>query len=94
MSCADVQGGISSLLDPSNPLRLYGGEGNLVSYNYSWSSVNSTAPSCLVTSGPYLTVQPGCLVAGGTYTFRLVVNSPEGRTGAKQVRHMCLKSLD
>lgn len=37
-------------------------------------------------SGPYLTVQAGCLSAGGTYAFRLVVSSSEGRTGSQQVR--------
>jgi hypothetical protein len=75
----------AKLFNPQAALLLYGGEANLVSYTYRWDSINSTGPSCLVNRGPYLTVQAGCLSAGGTYIFRLAVTSPEGRIGAARV---------
>jgi hypothetical protein len=77
-----------SLVNPQDALSLYGGEGNLASYTYRWESINSTGPSCLVNRGPYLTVQAGCLSAGGTYIFGLAVTTLEGRTGAARVSRL------
>lgn len=76
------------LVDVASPLQLYGGDGSLgsVSLAYTWNSPNSTALACLVSSGPYLTVRPGCLRAGALYTFRLTVNSAQGQTGSQQAR--------
>jgi hypothetical protein len=82
-----LQAGTSArLVNPQEAVRLSGSDGTLASFEYHWDSRNSTGPSCLVASGPYLTVQAGCLSAGGTYAFRLVVSSSEGRTGSRQVR--------
>jgi hypothetical protein len=81
--------GAPSIVDPARPLQLYGGEGNSAFISYTWNSTNTTLAACFRTSGPYLTVRSGCLLSGGTYAFRVAVETLEGRKGARQVRGVC-----
>lgn len=62
---------------------------------YNWSTSNTSVlpvQSCMTSAGPYLSIEPTCLMQGGTYVLRLSVRTA-GIRGHAQVRASALSPL-